>query len=158
MPISTRGTPGPPAVDFAASRADAAHLGAWAEVASMGGGEFSQRREDHPGPVIVYLWTAWCLPYGACEPVMNVLSTAHAGRAGVWKVNVEDEPDLLRALGVYGFPNVTAHQRDREGARQAGLLSREDQKRLFDAALTEVAPAKAIPSPVSRSAEFRPKG
>ena len=123
----------------------------------MGGREFSQRLENNPGPVIVYLWTASCLPCRASEPVMNALSADCAGRVGVWKVNVDDEPDVLRALGVYGFPNVTAHQRDREGARHAGLLSREGVKRLFDAALTDVAPAKALPSPVSRSAGFRHK-
>ena len=73
-------------------------------------------------------------------------------------MDVDDEPDGLHAVGVYGFPNVTACQRDREGERHTGSLSRDALKSLFDAVLTEIAPAKAIPSPVSRSAEFRHKG
>jgi thioredoxin len=89
----------------------------------MGGRESSQRLEDNRGPVVVDFWTAWCLPCGASEPVMNVLSNEYAGWVGVWKVNVQDEPDVLRALGVCGIPNVTARQRGRESARQVGLLS-----------------------------------
>ena len=116
----------------------------------MSEGDFSQRLENNPGPVIVDLWAPWCLPCRAIEPVMKALRTEYAGRVDLWMVNVDDEPDVLRALGVYGVPTVIAYQRDREVARHTGSLSREALKRLFDAALTGVVPAKAIPSPVDR--------
>jgi hypothetical protein len=42
------------------------------------------------------------------EPVLKKLGVEYKDRVDVWKVNADEQPDVLRSLGIYGIPTLIA--------------------------------------------------
>jgi len=74
---------------------------------------------------------------------MKRLEHTYADRVDVWRINADEQPDLLRQLRVYGIPTLIAFQGGQEIARQTGAQSQPSLARLFEAALSGERPVKA---------------
>lgn len=74
---------------------------------------------------------------------MKRLEQSYSGRVDVWRVNADEQPDLLRQLKVYGIPTLIAFQNGQEIARQTGAQPQASLARLFEAALSGERPLKA---------------
>jgi thioredoxin len=108
----------------------------------MGENDFFKRIKQNPRPVVVDFWAPWCIPCRTIEPIMRKLGTEYTGRVDVWKVNADDQPDLLRALGIYGIPTLVAYHEGEEVARRTGAASQASLSTLFEAALSGEKPAR----------------
>jgi Flp pilus assembly pilin Flp len=64
------------------------------------------------------------------------LGGEYAGRVDLWKVNADEQPDLLRSLHIYGIPTLIAYHDGWEVGRRTGAASAPVLSSLFESALT----------------------
>jgi len=95
--------------------------------------QFEQRLHDSQSAVMVEFWAPWCMPCRAMAPVLERMEREFEGRVTLWRINADEEVDLLRSLRVYGVPTLIGYQQGREVARVTGAQSTDDLKNLFTA-------------------------
>jgi thioredoxin 1 len=57
-------------------------------------------------PVLVDFWAVWCGPCRAVAPAVDAIAEEFAGKAKVYKVNVDDEPEIAQRYGVQSIPTL----------------------------------------------------
>jgi len=55
-------------------------------------------------PVLVDFWADWCAPCHRVAPVVDELAKQYAGKVEVYKVDVDQEPELAREFGIRSIP------------------------------------------------------
>ncbi len=67
---------------------------------------FEQEVLHSEQPVIVDFWAPWCGPCKAISPVVEELGQEYAGKAKVFKLNVDEENDLAMQYNVMSIPTL----------------------------------------------------
>jgi thioredoxin 1 len=57
-------------------------------------------------PVLVDFWAPWCGPCKLVGPIIDSVSDKAAGKAKVFKVNVDNNPLVSQAFNITGIPTV----------------------------------------------------
>jgi thioredoxin 1 len=83
-------------------------------------------------------------------PSLERLEAAYTGRVDLWKLNADEQADLVRALGVRSIPTLIVFQGDEEITRRSGGSSPASLDKLFEAAVAGEAPARSGPAPSDR--------
>ncbi len=96
--------------------------------------EFFDKLKANENPVVVDFWAAWCGPCKAIEPMLKRLDQEYKGSVDVWRVNADEEQQLLRGLKIYGIPTLIAFKQGEEVARQTGVGSLPSLQTLFESA------------------------
>ncbi len=104
---------------------------------------FREKLVRNGRPVVIDFWAPWCGPCRAIEPSMKRLEHIYNGQVDVWKVNADEQPELLNQLKVYGIPTLIAFRDGQEIARQTGAQPQPSLARLFEAALSGERPVMA---------------
>jgi thioredoxin 1 len=65
---------------------------------------FDQAIRNSKVPVLVDFWAPWCGPCRMVAPAVADLARDFAGRANVYKVNVDDNPGVAGRYGIQGIP------------------------------------------------------
>jgi thioredoxin len=112
--------------------------------------EFQKRLNENPKPVIVDLWAPWCAPCRAMEPAFKLTSQKYHGQVDVLKINADESPDVLKALGIMSIPTVVGFASGKEILRRTGMQSAEMLDILFDSTLHQRKPTIMPPSPIDR--------
>ena len=118
-------------------------------------------------PVLVDFWAPWCGPCKQLAPALERAVGAAAGKVRLYKMNIDEHPQIAKQLGIQSIPAVIAFQRGQPvdgfvGAlpesqivafleRLVGPLSSEDEAvAAADSALSngEAAQAVALLEPV----------
>jgi len=60
--------------------------------------------------VLVDFWAPWCGPCRAVAPNVEKIAELYAGKLRVYKVNVDDAPELAQHLGIMGIPSLMFFQ------------------------------------------------
>lgn len=58
------------------------------------------------GLVLVDFYADWCGPCKMISPVLEQLANEYEGKLSVYKVNVDDEPELAERFAVQAIPNM----------------------------------------------------
>jgi len=116
----------------------------------MKNSEFQKRLVENTKPVIVDLWAPWCAPCRAMEPAFKQTSQKYSSQVDVMKINADESPEVLQALGVMGIPTVVGFANGKEILRRTGRQSAETLDIIFDATLHQRKPAVIPPSPTDR--------
>ena len=82
------------------------------------------------GPVIVEYWAEWCGPCRMVAPVLESIAADYAGRVGLVKINVDENPGVARRYGILHVPTISVFVagevvKQVTGARSKSALLRE---------------------------------
>lgn len=95
-------------------------------------------------PYVLDVWAPWCAPCRRIEPLLAEMETRYHGRVDLVRLNADDNPDIVRSLGVIAIPTLIVVAAGREIARRTGTQSLASLEALFRAAEAGTPPPAAL--------------
>ena len=93
-------------------------------------------------PVLVGFLTGWSKPCQLVEPVLDEVAQACNGNANIFKVNVDDNPDLGTIYGVQSIPMLIFFTNGMVRGKIVGMVSSKAILAKLNSLTTENTPTK----------------
>jgi thioredoxin 1 len=87
------------------------------------------------GPVLVDLWAEWCGPCRMVGPIVEEIAAEREGRLRVFKLNVDEEPEVAMRYGVSSIPTLLLLEGGEERGRVIGAMPKARLEAEIDRAL-----------------------
>lgn len=91
-------------------------------------------------PAVVDIWAPWCGPCRSIRPLLSKLAVEYGGSVDLIEVNADQNPELVRELGIRSIPTLLALSGGREVTRMIGAQPPARLAALFEAAQAGQAP------------------
>ena len=86
-----------------------------------GAAEFDAAVASAPVPILVDFWASWCGPCHMIAPEVAKVAERVAGRALVFKVDTDANPELSQRYQIRSIPTLAVFERGGEARRVAGV-------------------------------------
>ncbi len=94
---------------------------------------FEEKLEN--GVALVDFWASWCGPCMMLAPTIDEVAEDFAGRAGVYKVNVDDEGELAARFGIMSIPTLIVFKNGEVFDKIVGVVPKENIAEVIESAL-----------------------
>lgn len=94
---------------------------------------FEKKIRTNPRPIIVEFWAPWCGPCKMMAPSLKKAADDFDGKVDLWKINADQEPEILQKLGVRGIPTMIGYFEGKEITRKTGAMTPENVHAFFSA-------------------------
>ncbi len=94
---------------------------------------FDETLSTHDGILMVDFWAEWCGPCRAIAPVLDTLVKESAGKVGLAKVNVDENPGLAARYGIRSIPTILLVKQGKVVDQVIGAVPRAKIKEKLDA-------------------------
>ena len=94
-------------------------------IQKLNGNSFEKKVLQVTEPVVVDVWAPWCGPCRVMEPEFEGAAEKFKGQARFYKLNADDNPDLVRQYNVMGIPTTLYFRHGKLVARKTGVQSAE---------------------------------
>ena len=81
---------------------------------------------------LVDFWAPWCGPCKAQGPIVEKLAEDFSGKAGVYKVNVDENPEIAAELGIRGIPSLVVLKKGEVVEFLVGLRREAELKEILE--------------------------
>lgn len=105
-----------------------------AELA-VGGADFEEKVLKSEVPVLVDFWAEWCGPCKAIGPSIEQLAGEYAGKAKVYKLDVDADPTIAGQYGVMSIPALLVFKNGKVVDQMVGAAPKATIAQLLDRAL-----------------------
>lgn len=94
--------------------------------------EFQSKVLESDVPVLVDFFATWCGPCKMLAPILDEVSQEMAGKAQVFKVDVDQSPDLAQLFGVMSVPTLILFEGGQPQKSTMGAQPKQNLLALFD--------------------------
>ncbi|EPG3451924.1 thioredoxin [Klebsiella michiganensis] len=103
-------------------------------IKELSAAEFTAEVLESAVPVLIDFWAPWCSPCRSVAPVIDALAQEHVGKLAVYKVNIDEQPDLASQHGIRSIPFFKIFVKGESVREFSGARPKSD----FDRLLTNV--------------------
>jgi thioredoxin 1 len=98
--------------------------------------DFESSVLQSPIPVLIDFWAAWCGPCRLIAPHVEELATEYAGRAKVFKVDVDANGEIAERFGIMSIPTLLIFKDGKLFDQMVGAGTKQQIASFLDRALT----------------------
>ncbi len=104
-------------------------------VVEISGRQWEKEVLQAVGPVMVDLWAPWCGPCRTIAPVVEELSREYQGKVSIFKLNTDENPDVMSRYQVMGIPTLLFFRDGQIVDRIVGAVPKAKLKERLEAVL-----------------------
>jgi thioredoxin len=83
------------------------------------------------GLVLVDFFAPWCGPCKKMKPTLDKISRDYKGKVFVWRIDVDENPELAKSLKIDALPTVAVYNSGKAVSRKMGYLTEKEMLNLL---------------------------
>ncbi len=87
--------------------------------------EFKSKVLDAQGPVLVDFFATWCGPCKMLAPTIDEVANETAGKAAVYKLDIDQSPDIAQSYGVMSVPTLIVFENGQVKNKLVGVQPKQ---------------------------------